>query len=38
MENFYLVSIFFLFSRTRIGKLIFIVMFICGILVKSFNG
>jgi hypothetical protein len=38
MENFYLVSIFFLFSRTRIGKLIFIILFICGMLIKSING
>jgi len=38
MEDFYWVSLVFLFGRTRMGKLLFIILFISVMFVKNMNG
>lgn len=37
-EWYYILSSAFLFSRTRVGKLLFIIFFICVLYIKSLHG
>jgi hypothetical protein len=37
-ELYYYLATIFLFSRTKIGGLIFIILLTCGLLVKNLSG
>jgi len=37
-EFYYILGSAFLFSRTRVGKLLFIMFFICMLSIKSLHG
>lgn len=37
-DLYYILGSVFLFSRTRVGKLLFIMLFICGLFIKNLHG